>query len=64
MNVEPMEKTEQMPTAPSRYRIEIKVSRQEKALIVRGAELAKLSISEFVRSAAECAAREQLAKHR
>jgi len=47
---------------PIRHRIEIKVSEQEKDLIVRAAGLAKQGISEFVRSAVERAARELIAK--
>lgn len=47
-------------TTPSRHRIEIKVSEEQKELIARGAAAAKQGISEFVRSAAERAAREAL----
>lgn len=39
-----------------RHRIEIKVSREQKALIAEGAALAKKGLSDFVRSAAEKAA--------
>jgi Protein of unknown function (DUF1778) len=35
-----------------RYRVEIKLSAEEKSLITRGAAAAKLSVSEFVRGAA------------
>jgi uncharacterized protein (DUF1778 family) len=43
---------------PIRHRIEIKVSPEQKELIKQGAALAKQGVSEFVRSAAESAARE------
>lgn len=46
--------------ARDRYRIEIKVTREQKDLIARGAEVSKQGISEFVRLAAEDAAREAL----
>lgn len=46
---------------PTRHRIEIKVSEQEKDLIVSAAALAKQGISEFVRTVVERAAREQIA---
>lgn len=49
---------------PARYRIEIKLSKEEKQIIVRGAELANQGVSAFVRSAAERAARELMLKHR
>jgi uncharacterized protein (DUF1778 family) len=45
----------------TRHRIEIKVSQQEKDLIVRAAGLAKQGLSEFVRTVVERAAREQIA---
>jgi len=51
------------PTEPSkrdRYRIEIKMSADEKDLITRGAAAAKQGISEFVRVAAARAATEAL----
>lgn len=44
----------------SRHRIEIKLSAEQKDLIVRGAAAARQGISEFVRSAAERAATEAL----
>ncbi len=44
----------------SRHRIEIKVSADEKDLITRGAAAAKQGISEFVRLAAERAAKDAL----
>lgn len=44
-------------TAAARHRIEIKLSAEQKDLIVRGAAAAKQGISEFVRAAAERAAR-------
>lgn len=53
-----MENTEQASRPASRYRIEIKLSEQEKALIVQGAELTGKGVSAFVRDAAERAARE------
>lgn len=56
-----MENIEQVPT-PARHRIEIKVSQEQKALIVRAAELAGVGVSEFVRSAAERAARAAVSK--
>jgi uncharacterized protein (DUF1778 family) len=46
--------------ARDRYRIEIKVTREQKDLIALGAEASKQGISEFVRSAAEVAARKAL----
>jgi uncharacterized protein (DUF1778 family) len=55
-----MEATEK-PQA-TRHRIEIKVSQHEKDLIVRAAGLAKQGLSEFVRTAVERAAREQIAQ--
>jgi hypothetical protein len=56
-----MESTEQA-AKPSRHRIEIKLSEQEKALIVQGAELAGKGVSAFVRDAAERAARELISE--
>ena len=53
-----MENTER--TSAPRHRIEIKLSAEQKDLIVRGAEAAKQGVSEFVRGAAERAAREAL----
>lgn len=50
------------PSSP-RHRIEIKVSAEQKDLIVRGAAVAKKGVSEFVRSAAEHAAREIVKKN-
>lgn len=58
-----MEKTEQATKPTSRYRIEIKLSEQEKALIVQGAELAGKGVSAFVRDAAERAARAAISQH-
>jgi uncharacterized protein (DUF1778 family) len=58
-----MENSEQTPSA-SRYRIEIKVSREQKELITLGAAAAKQGISQFVRSAAEEAARRALASRK
>ena len=52
--------SDQSTSSAPRYRIEIKVSAEQKDLIVRGAAAAKQGISEFVRSAAEKAAREAL----
>jgi hypothetical protein len=46
----------------SRHRIEIKLNEEQKMLIVRGAQAAGVGISEFVRSAAEAAARAALSK--
>lgn len=43
-----------------RFRIEIKVSQEEKALIIKGASIANQGISEFVRGAAVRAAHELL----
>jgi hypothetical protein len=57
----PMENTERV-SASARHRIEIKVSEQQKALIVRAAEIAGVGVSEFVRSAAERAARAAVSK--
>ena len=51
-----MEKKE--PTLALRHRIEIKVSEEQKELIVKAAALAKRGLSEFVRGAAERAARD------
>jgi len=48
----------------TRHRIEIKVSEEQKDVIVRGAELARQGISEFVRTAAERAARELIAQRK
>jgi uncharacterized protein (DUF1778 family) len=59
-----METSQQKPDRPNRHRIEIKLSEEQKDAIVRGAALAKQGVSEFVRSAAERAARELLAKER
>ena len=50
--------------ATTRHRIEIKVSEEQKDVIVRGAELAKQGISEFVRTAAERVARELMAQQK
>jgi uncharacterized protein (DUF1778 family) len=49
-------------TTPSRNRIEIKLSAEQKDLIVRAAQVRHVGISEFVRVAAEAAAREALRK--
>lgn len=46
------------PNVTKRHRIEIKVSEEQKDLIARAAEIARQGISEFVRAAAERAARE------
>ena len=46
----------------TRHRIEIKVSEEQKALFARAADASKQGISEFVRSAAEGAAREVLSR--
>ena len=46
----------------ARHRIEIKLSEEQKATIVRGAALAKQGVSSFVRDAAERAARELISK--
>ena len=52
---------ESVPSSPrDRFRIEIKVSRDQKELIRRGAEASKQGVSEFVRLAAEQAAKEAL----
>jgi len=45
-----------------RHRIEIKVSAEQKELIARAAAFSKTGISEFVRTAAERAARETLSR--
>jgi uncharacterized protein (DUF1778 family) len=47
---------DQTPEAKTRYRIEIKLAKAQKDLIIRGAAAAGLGISEFVRQAAERAA--------
>jgi len=47
---------------PTRHRIEIKVSKDQKETIAKGAALAKQGISEFVRNAAERFAKDLLAK--
>ena len=47
-----------------RYRIEIKLSADEKALITRGAAVTKQSLAEFVRTAAENAAKAALSTKR
>jgi uncharacterized protein (DUF1778 family) len=49
---------------PTRHRIEIKLSEDQKETITRGASLAKQGVSEFVRSVAEKAARDLISKHR
>jgi len=49
---------------PTRHRIEIKVSEEQKDVIVRGAEIARQGISEFVRAAADRAARELIAQRK
>ncbi len=59
-----MESTEQKPDRPTRHRVEIKLSEEQKDLIARGAALARQGISEFVRSAAERAARDLIAAKR
>jgi uncharacterized protein (DUF1778 family) len=46
----------------SRLRIEVKVSAEQKDLFERAATLAKQGVSEFVRSAAEKAARDLTGK--
>ena len=50
----------QAKSTTTRHRIEVKLSAEQKDLIVRGAAAAKQGISEFVRAAAERAAREAL----
>jgi uncharacterized protein (DUF1778 family) len=52
--------TVQAPVA--RHRIEIKVSESQKDLITRAAAAKKTGLSEFVRNAAEAAARDILSK--
>ena len=53
--------TSPSPAASSgRYRIEIKVTEEQKDLITRAAAARKLGMSEFVRNCAEKAAREIL----
>jgi uncharacterized protein (DUF1778 family) len=52
------------PQRPTRLRIEVKVSEEQKDIITRAADIAKQGVSEFVRSAAERAARDLLSKHR
>jgi uncharacterized protein (DUF1778 family) len=52
--------TETTKVKRDRYRLEIKVSEEQKGLIARGAAAAGKGISEFVRSAAEKAATEAL----
>jgi uncharacterized protein (DUF1778 family) len=47
-------------TSSCRYRIEIKVTEEQKDLIKRAAAARKLGMSEFVRNCAEKAAREIL----
>ena len=47
-----------------RFRIEVKVTEAQKELITRGAVATGQGISEFVRAAAESAAREALARIR
>lgn len=47
---------------PTRHRIEIKVSEEQKELFNRAADATRQGVSEFVRSAAERAARDLLAK--
>lgn len=47
---------------PTRHRIEIKVSEEQKALFNRAADVSRQGVSEFVRCAAERAARELLAR--
>ncbi len=49
---------------PTRHRIEIKLNKEQMELIVRAADAAKVGTSEFVRAAAERAAREFLSKNR
>ena len=49
-------------TTPSRHRIEIKLSPEQKDLIARGARARGLGISEFVRLAAAAAAKAALRK--
>ena len=44
----------------ARYRIEIKLTAEQKELITRGAAASRLGLSEFVRNAAERAARDVL----
>ncbi|HEV3155622.1 MAG TPA: DUF1778 domain-containing protein [Candidatus Baltobacteraceae bacterium] len=48
----------------TRHRIEIKVSEEQKTLIAEAAALAKQGMSEFVRAAAESAAKELIFKNR
>jgi uncharacterized protein (DUF1778 family) len=57
-----METRTPQPDRPSRHRIEIKVSKEQKDMIARGAALAKQGVSEFVRRAAELAARDLISK--
>ena len=45
-----------------RHRVEIKLSEEQKALIARAAALTKQGLSEFVRYAAESAAREVVSR--
>jgi uncharacterized protein (DUF1778 family) len=51
---------QQTPGKRDRYRIEIKVTEVQKDLIGRGAAEARQGISEFVRAAAEKAAKDAL----
>ena len=51
---------QQTPGKRDRYRIEIKVTEAQKDLIARGAAEVRQGISEFVRAAAEKAARDAL----
>ena len=50
------------PSTVVRYRIEIKISGEQKKLITEAAAAARQGISEFVRNAAEHAARDLLSK--
>lgn len=55
-----MEQREGSVATATRHRIEIKLTAEQKDLIVRGAAAARQDISEFVRAAAENAARRAL----
>ena len=49
-------------TTPARCRVEVKLSNQERALIVQGAELTGEGVAAFVRSAAVRAARDVISE--
>lgn len=56
-----MENSKRKPSA-ARHRVEVKLSEEQKDVITRGAALAKQGLSEFVRTAAENAARDLISR--